>query len=67
MFRRGLRLSGCTGSDLRWFVPLPLADDKKLAVDLETFWRQEESLQLLAEIAEGKWRGVRDSNPWPPA
>ena len=27
----------------------------------------QEGTQLTAEIPGGNWRGVRDSNPWPPA
>ncbi len=58
---------GCTGSDGRTSLTLPLANAPKFAADLETFWRRKKGPQLTAEIPGGTWRGVRDSNPWPPA
>ena len=30
---------------------------------METFWRRKKGAQLIAEIPDGNWRGVRDSNP----
>jgi len=58
---------GCTGSDGRTSLTLPLANTGKFVAGLETFWRRKKGPQLTAEIPEGNWRGVRDSNPWPPA
>ncbi|SRR6266851_2276578 len=60
-------LSGCTGSDVPTSVTFPLGADEKIVADLETFWRRKEGPRLIAEIPGRNWRGVRDSNPWPPA